>query len=141
MLHLMKLSSRIAALGVLCALLVGCSKEEESFKSTDALAGTWKWEKTLIYSTQTVYPSPGENYYLRFSKEGSFTFLLDSAVIRTGTYTVWGDQTYQNVGPGKLNLKLSDDRSDYRLTLNGMELILEQNSAFGNPTSAYYQRQ
>ncbi|WP_155990097.1 hypothetical protein [Terrimonas ferruginea] len=137
----MKLASRMTALGVLCAFLAGCTKEEDSFKNTDALAGTWKWEKTLIHNTQTVYPNPGDNYYLRFSKEGSFAFLLDSAVLRSGTYTARGEQTYQNVGPGKLNLKLSDDRGEYLVTLNGMEMILEYDSPFGNPTSAYYQRQ
>lgn len=137
----MKLSSRMTALGILCALLVSCTKEEESFKSTDALAGTWKWEKTIMHNTQTVYPAPADNYYLRFSKEGSFTFLLDSAVLRSGTYTVTGDQPYQNVGPGKLNLRLSDDRGEYLVTLNGMEMILEYDSPFGSPTSAYYQRQ
>lgn len=139
--HLMKLLSRMTASGIICAFLIGCTKEEESSKSTDALAGTWKWEKTLIHNTQTVYPTPGDNYYLRFSKEGSFAFLLDSAVLRSGTYTVRGEQPYQNVGPGKLNLKLSDDQSEYLVTLNGMEMILEYNSAFGNPTLAYYQRQ
>ncbi|MDF2382626.1 hypothetical protein JMG10_14185 [Nostoc ellipsosporum NOK] len=136
----MKLLSRMMVVCLLCALLVACTKQEDSFGGSDLLAGTWKWEKTVT-NVQTFYPAPSNSYYLRFSKDGSFIFLRDSIVLRAGNYTVSGEDASLISRPEKLTLKLSDDPGHYDVTLNGAELILGQNSRFDNSTMAYYQRQ
>lgn len=138
----MKLLSRMMAVCILCTLWTACSKEEEDPGRTDLLAGSWKWEKSIINNDQPLYPDSAEDYFLHFSKEGRFSFQKDTVVLRSGTFSIRSEPAAITTRAEKTVLKLSDDPGEYFVIIDNTRLILEQFLQYGGGSiKAYYLRQ